>query len=96
LIEADRLVEIRTRIGQVALGAERNAAVVMQNGEIDRRVAAGIDQRRAGSDALLDGRAPLPGAAPFISRRILRARRQRGEQKDRGNRQPAPITAQRR
>ena len=57
-IEADRLIEIRARVGQIALGAERHAAVVVQNGEIDRRVAAGIDQRRAGSDTLLDGRAP--------------------------------------
>ena len=57
-IETDRLVEIRARVGRIALGAERHAAVVVQNGEIDRRVAAGIDQRRAGSDALLDRRAP--------------------------------------
>jgi hypothetical protein len=84
-IEPDRRGEIVERAGEVAFGAHCHAPIVMQNSEIGRLVAAGIDQRRAGGNSLVTGGAPLPGAAALVWRcRFLRARRpghdqQRGE-----------------
>ena len=72
-IELDRFREIAERAGKVALGAHRHAAIVMQDGEIGRLIAAGIDQRRAGGDSLVVGGAPLPGAAALV-RAVLGAR----------------------
>ena len=47
-IELDRFGEFVERAGEVAFGAQRHAAIVMQDGEIGRLIAARIDQRRAG------------------------------------------------
>ena len=65
-IEGDRRREILERAGEVALGAHGHAPILMQDGEIGRLIAARIDQRRAGRNALLIGGAPLSGAAAFV------------------------------
>ena len=85
-IECNRVVEVLARAGKVAFRPIGAAAVVMQDGEVDRLVTAGVDQSRAGRDAFVDRRTKLTGAATLVGRilslslilsLILRARRQR-------------------
>ena len=67
------------------MAAHRHAAIVMQDGEVGRLIAAGIDQRRAGGDSLVIAGAPLPGAAALVRSCPGRARGARHERQQRGD-----------
>ncbi len=47
-------------------GAQRHAAIVVEDGEIDAFIAAGVDQGRARRHSLLDRSAPFADAAPLV------------------------------
>lgn len=87
-IELDRLRELAERACKVTFGAHRHTAIMMQDGEIERLVAAGIDQRRAGSDSLVVGGAPLPGAAALVRTVLCAGRSCQGEERGKGKRRP--------